>query len=419
MDIEIVATGDELRTGQLVDRNSAHIARELHRSGFEVVRFHCIGDHLERLVQLFREIGQRSDMAVVTGGLGPTVDDLSSLAAARAARVDLSEDATALASVEAFFKLRRRSLTASNRKQTFLPHGAQCLPNPVGTAPGFSITIGKCRFFFLPGVPFEMKRMLKDQVIPAADATRGTSKLFFPDRTLSVFGLTESATNQRLEGLADRFPSVKLGMRAKFPEIQVRLYTRGSQERLLAKTLDRASDWVVGRLGSHVFSTRGRSLPHTAGELLRRRGETLALAESCTGGLMAHWLTEAAGSSDYFLLSAVTYANQAKMDVLGVESATLRDYGAVHVQTAQAMAAGARRLAGATYGLATSGIAGPGGGTPEKPVGTVCIGLATATETHGFRFNFSYGDRGMNKQMFSAKAFDLLRRKLSGIDLGQ
>jgi nicotinamide-nucleotide amidase len=368
------------------------------------------------LIEVFREIGHRAEMAVVTGGLGPTEDDLCSEAAAEAAGVSLEEDPAALMSVEAFFSTRHRPLTAANKKQAFLPTGAKCLPNPVGTAPGFQMMIGKCQFFFLPGVPFEMKKMLADQVLPVAFERRGPSKMFSPDRTLSVFGLTESVTNERLHGLTDRFPDIKLGMRAKFPEIQVKLYARGPEKPVLEETLKQATLWVTERLGNHVFSSSGETLSEVIGVFLRRNSETLALAESCTGGLMAHLLTSVAGSSDYFLLSAVTYANRAKMDVLGVDPGIIREHGAVHVQTAREMAACVRRIAEATYGLATSGVAGPGGGTPEKPVGTICIGLATETDSEGFQFHFSYGDRGMNKQMFAAKAFDLLRRRLGGID---
>jgi nicotinamide-nucleotide amidase len=197
----------------------------------------------------------------------------------------------------------------------------------------------------------------------------------------------------------------------------VKLYAAGPDEGEVRARLERAADWARQRLGDIVFSESGEPMATAVGGLLRARGATLALAESCTGGLIAHWLTEIAGSSEYFLLSAVTYSNDAKTRLLGVGVETLERFGAVHEETAREMAAGARQAAGAAYGLATSGIAGPTGGSPEKPVGTVCIGLADETRSLGLRFHFTYTTRGMYKQGFAMKALDLLRRHIVGLSL--
>jgi nicotinamide-nucleotide amidase len=412
---EILATGEEIRTGALVDSNSAAIAEQLELVGLKVVRLNGVGDDLDQLAAVLKEIGARADVCVVTGGLGPTVDDLSAQAAADAAGVGLQTNPAALGSIEDFFRRRNRPMNPSIRKQALLPDGAEVLLNPVGTAPGFQLRIGRCRFFFLPGVPFEMKRMLADQVLPRIAGLLGGCREVRRIKTLSCFGLTESLTGERLDGLGTQFPGVQLGLRARFPEIQVKLYASGADEARVAAALGQAAGWARDRLGDIVFSESGEPMEAVVGRLLRGRNASLAVAESCTGGLVSHWLTEVAGSSDYFRLAAVTYANEAKTRVLGVSQETLARGGAVHPDTARDMAEGVRRLAGATYGIATSGIAGPAGGSAEKPVGTVCIGLAGPGRTFGCRFQFNYGRRSMNKQMFAMKALDVLRRELLGL----
>ena len=412
---EILATGEEIRTGTLVDSNSAFIAEQLELTGLKVVRLNGVGDELDQLTGILKEIAGRADVCVVTGGLGPTVDDLSAQAAAVAASVGLQPNPAALASIEDFFRRRSRPMNPSIHKQAVLPAGAEVIFNPVGTAPGFQLRIKRCAFFFLPGVPFEMKRMLADQVLPRIERQLGGRREVRRIKTLSCFGLTESLTGERLDGLGTQFPGVQLGLRARFPEIQVKLYCSGADEARVAETLDRAAGWARERLGDLVFSDSGDPMEAVVGRLLRQRNASLAVAESCTGGLISHWLTEVAGSSDYFRLAAVTYANEAKARVLGVSEEILARCGAVHPDTARDMAEGVRRLAGVTYGIATSGIAGPAGGSAEKPVGTVCIGLAAPGRTFGYRFQFNYGRRSMNKQMFAMKALDVLRRELLGL----
>jgi nicotinamide-nucleotide amidase len=415
MRAEILATGEEIRTGALVDANSAPIAGALEEAGVEVVRLHAVGDDLSRLKSVLIEIAARADLAVVTGGLGPTVDDLSAQAAAEAAGVELVEHPSALAAIESFYRRRNRPLNPSVRKQAQLPQGSEMLPNPVGTAPGFALSIGRCRFFFLPGVPFEMRRMLSEQVLPAIDRRFGPGRGQRRVRTLGCFGLTESLTGERVAGVEERFPGVRLGLRARFPEVQVKLYTSAPTAAEAEGRLDAAAAWVRERLGERLFSDTGEAMEFVVGRLLRERRATLAAAESCTGGLLANLLTDAAGSSDYFLLSVVAYSNSAKKTLLGVSEATLARCGAVHEETAREMAAGVRRVSGATYALATTGIAGPGGGTTGKPVGTVCIGMAGPGGVEGHRFLFTHSEREMNKRVFAMQALDLLRRELAGL----
>ena len=413
---EIMSTGDEIRSGALTDRNAAYIADKLGEAGIYVARHMCVGDELDLLIAAFEEIGSRADLAVVTGGLGPTPDDLSAQAAAAAAGVELVFNQDARQSLETFFKERKRVINPASQKQALLPEGAQCLRNPVGTAPGFSIKIGKCLFFFLPGVPREMRRMLSDSVLPQLLPILGAKGTIYRVKTLSTFGLTESRVFEHLAELENIFSEISLGLRVRFPEIQVKLYTHGVNEQQLSENLETATRWVVDKLGNKVFSQHGHSMERSVGHLLREKKATLALAESCTGGLIANLLTNESGSSDYFVFSGTTYANQAKIDILNVSKETIEKYGAVHENTAKEMALGARRISGTTYGLATSGIAGPTGGSEDKPVGTVCIGLATPRECTGHRFHFWFGDRILNKQMFAVAALDVLRREMLGLN---
>jgi competence/damage-inducible protein CinA-like protein len=413
---EILATGEEIRTGALIDSNSAYIAQKLEETGVTVSRHTCVGDDIGQLIAAFKEVGIRADIAVVTGGLGPTSDDLTAAAAAEAAAVKLAENQTALESVEKFFKSRRRAMNFASRKQAMLPEGATCLPNAIGTAPGFRLAIGKCQFFFLPGVPDEMRRMLSDTVLPQLQPLLGDARIFNRLRTLSIFGLTESQTNERLSGLAQVFPQISLGMRIRFPEILVNLYAKGLNERHLKEDLESTAQWVVDQLGDKVISLQGEPMAEVVGKLLREKQATLALAESCTGGLIADILTNVSGSSDYFVFSGITYSNQAKIDILHVSQETIARHGAVHEETVKEMALGARSISGANYGLATSGIAGPAGGTQAKPVGTVCIAMATPHDCMAYRFYFWFGSRKMHKQMFAAAALDVLRRELLGLD---
>jgi nicotinamide-nucleotide amidase len=417
MNIEILITGNEIRSGAVIDKNSVHIAKKLEEAGFNVMRHSCVGDSIDDLVLVLQEIGSRSDVALVTGGLGPTPDDLTAQAAAISVGVDLVLDLPALRRIEDYFKARNRIMPDSNKKQAMLPRGAKIILNPVGTAPGFMLKIDRCLFFFLPGVPFEMQRMLSDTVLAQLEKLRGNVCEYSMTKTISTFGLTESATAERVSGISGMFPEINFGFRAKFPEIQIKLYGRGKNKEAIHHRMNKASAAIIEEIGDNVFSEDESPMEAVVGRLLLKQNAKIAVAESCTGGLISHLLTNVPGSSNYFLFSGVTYSNEAKQKVLGVSSETLEHYGAVHENTAKEMAAGVRRIAASDYGLATSGIAGPDGGTDEKPVGTVCIGIATRRSTKGFRFLFPFNNRWRNKKIFAMKSLDILRRHL--IELNQ
>ena len=414
MIIEILTTGDEILTGAVVDTNSAHIAQALKEIGLLGVRHSCVGDDMNHLVSTLQEIAIRADVAVVTGGLGPTTDDITAEAAAKSADVELVLNRSALRSVEDYFRTRNRPASSSNKKQALLPFGAEAIYNPVGTAPGFTLRIEKCLFYFLPGVPFEMHRMLSDSVLPSIETLRGGRGELRRVKTISTFGLTESATGERMKGFSAEFPGIKLGFRAKFPEIQIKLYGSGKDSETIDKLMNKATESVLKKIGENVFSVDGMSMEGVVGRLLSEKKATLAVAESCTGGLISHMLTNIPGSSKYFLLSGITYSNDAKTKMLDVSPDIINQFGAVHEKTAKKMAEGVRRIAGATYGLAVTGIAGPDGGTDDKPVGTVCLGLADARSARGFRFYFPFNNRSRNKKIFAMKALDILRQELMG-----
>lgn len=238
-------------------------------------------------------------------------------------------------------------------------------------------------------------------------------------KILRLFGISASRTAKVLPIFKAAFPSVGIELDEDYPDIRIKLNASSDNPEQLDVVLNKACKWLAGELGDKIFSDRGESMAEVAGRLLIGRNETLSVAESCTGGLISNLLTDVPGSSAYFLFGGVTYSNQAKMKVLNVAAETIRTVGAVHEKTAEEMAAGVRMISGATYGISTSGIAGPDGGTPEKPVGTVCLGIATPEAAHGYRYCFPRADRAVNKQIFALAALDLLRRHLCGLAVGQ
>ncbi len=412
---EILVIGDEIRCGALEDNYSAFIARKLEKEGIEVARHMTIGDDPAELIIILKEVSQRSDIAVVTGRLGSAVECLAVVPAANAAEVTTSLDTSALESLENFFRAHQHPLPSSNRKKAMLPSGAHCLNNSFGVISGFHLKIGQCEFFILPGVPFEVRRILQDQVIPRVIKLQGPPVGIRLVKTISTFGFTDVAMMDHMDGFNQLFPHIKLGLHPIYPEIHLILRTHGTDEGKVREQMNTAIQWICRKLRNKIISDAGESMTKVVGDLLRQQQAHLAVAESCTGGLIADLVTNVPGSSDYFVCSAVTYSNKAKMKILGVTARTLDRYGAVSEQTAKEMARGVRQISGATYGLSVSGIAGPGGATIDKPVGTVCIGVATADSIQSRRFNYTFRDRWMNKQIFAAKALDLLRRQLLGI----
>lgn len=428
MTAEILSTGDELRTGALVDSNSAWIAEMVEAEGIEVVRHTTVGDDLEQLVQALTEIAGRSDAAVVTGGLGPTTDDLSREAAAEAAGVELVRSEEALESLEGFFRNRNRAMAPSNLKQALLPESAVCIRNSRGSAPGFHMHLGRCLIFFLPGVPSEMKPMLVDSVLPELRRAAGAGSRFSCIRTFRSFGLNESSAGEKLEGFDQAFPGLKLGYRGFFPEIQIKIYASGPDEGVLQQEVESASAWIRERIGHKVFSENGDSMAEVVAALLRRDGATIAAAEQCTGGLLAHTLSEVPGSGDFFVGSVVSPSAAAlreSLEMRGPHNETgIEDEAEAEVSE---MAGAVQRRTGAAYGLVTIEIesgSGDSGGSSRAAGSTaaatsagpseavLCVGLAAPRELKARTYRLPLYNPAVRKPLFVMAALDYLRKEL-------
>jgi len=420
---EILTIGDELLRGDLVDTNGSWLARRLFQLGVGVTRILSTGDELEQLTQhLTRALAAGTGLVLVTGGLGPTDDDRTSEAVARATGRPLELDQPTLETLRWRFEQAGYPFTPNNEKQAHFPRGATLIPNRRGTAPGFALTHEatphRTTIICLPGVPSEMKVMFDDTVVPLLQevAELPPSRA----RVLRVFGMGESQIDQRLQGLLSTLDQgemeISLHYQTSFPENQVILVARGGQEQETTALLDRFEQEVRSRLGPReIFGVDDTSFSDAVVGALRRAGATVALAESCTGGLAGDLITRASGSSEVFELGVVTYSNEFKHRMLEVPSDVLEQQGAVSRECVLAMAHGVRRLAGSTFGVAISGVAGPGGGTPDKPVGTVHFALAHEEgERHLVRRFPWVEDRQRIKEISAHVALALVLRHLVG-----
>jgi nicotinamide-nucleotide amidase len=371
----ILSTGDELTTGKVIDTNSAYIAGQLLALGVKVAAILKVGDDKDKLLWAFHQARELGDLVIGTGGLGPTADDLTTEIAAQFLGVKMVEDEEVASNLKARFERRGVPWTLNNLKQALFPAGATIIPNPVGTAPGFNVDIsqGK-RLLWLSGVPHEMTAMLGETVLPWIVEQNGRLAQIH-EATFKIHGITESKLDDLVKPLV-LGDSAKLSFRAHFPDLTLRLTMTGGTAQMDNFTALRGQIRVI--LRDFVYAEGDRAMEQVVGELLLKKQQTLALAESCTGGLIAHRITRVAGSSAYFLGGAVTYSNQEKIRALGVDPATLEKFGAVSRETALAMSQGIRERTGASVALSVTGIAGPSGGSPEKPVGTVWVSIARA-----------------------------------------
>jgi len=388
MTCAVLSIGTEFTRGELVNSNAAWLSSGLTDLGFEVVEHCVVDDDKGRIVAALDRLARAAKVVVCTGGLGPTTDDLTSDAVAAALGVPLVRDDSALEQIRRRFEKLGRPMSESNAKQAYFPEGATVLSNPVGTAPGFVVELRGARAFFMPGVPHEMHRMFDEHVVSRIRDIAPNDSHQIRFRT---FGLPESVVGEKLAGVEGMFPGVTIGYRAHFPEIEVKVLARAADRTAAIEHAERASKEVESRLSEVIYGQGDDTFAGVVGRALRTRGWTLAIAESCTGGLVGHLLTKEPGASDYLVLDAVTYANSAKQAVLGVEEDVLRGHGAVSAEVATRMADGARRVSGSDVALAITGVAGPAGGTDAKPVGLVYVAVATAKETVVKEQRFSGG----------------------------
>jgi nicotinamide-nucleotide amidase len=408
MTAAVLCIGTELTRGELVNTNAAWLAESLTRIGLEVASVDCVDDDRGRIEAYLRRLSAEHAVLVCTGGLGPTTDDMTTECAARVAGVELVRDSASYQHIEERVRrYGRPDMLQANAKQADFPAGARILPNQNGTAPGFCVSFGRTPAYFMPGVPSEMKAMFESYVAPdlAGLVTEARQQI-----VLRCFGLPESDVNQRLRGVEDEH-GVYIGYRASLPEIEVKVLASAQTIAEATARARRAADEVRARLGDHVYGEGFGSLPDHVGALLAARGRTLAIAESCTGGLAAELCTRTPGSSRYFLGGAVTYANQAKTSQLGVPAELIAAHGAVSAEVARAMAEGVRQRFGSDYGLAFTGVAGPDGGSERKPVGLVHWALASADGCQLGERVF-IGSRLDIRRRAVFQGFDLLRRAL-------
>ncbi len=423
---EILSQGDEVVTGQVADTNAAWLATRLTDLGFTVVRHTSVGDQLGDLVSLFNEVGHRCDLAVCTGGLGPTEDDLTAEAIATAFDRPLALDPVALTDLKAKYARYGRPMPAVNEKQCWLPQGSVRLDNDWGTAPGFAVQAERAWMAFMPGVPREMRNLFDQRIVPLLHQQFQLS----PGRlvTIRTTGVGESNLQERINsGPAGRWidahPHALISFRTKLPENHLKL--RLPPELSDAEATELVAE-LIGLIGTPVFAVEGLSSPapterfagldleggelvQVIGRQLVARGHTLSCAESCTGGRVASMCTAHGGSSAWFTEGAITYSNAAKVRMLGVDPGTLEQHGAVSEPVARQMAEGIRERAGTTWGVSTTGIAGPGGGSAEKPVGTVHIAVAGPEATVHRKLRLGR-DRARIQTLAASSVLDLLRR---------
>lgn len=411
MKAEIIATGTELLLGQTLNTSAHYLTGKLSGLGIEVDYHITVGDNAERIEVSLRQALGRSELVVTTGGLGPTVDDITKELVAKVLGLEMELDQASLKHVEDFFALRKAAMPESNRKQAYFPKGAMILPNPVGTAPGAIITKDGKTVVILPGPPFEMQPMFENHVQRELERIVGPDAERMNVRVLKIFGMGESAIEEVIADLMNK-PNPTMALLAKRAEMHVRLVARSGDAKEARQILDRAEVEIRSRLGDKVFGRDEESMIGIVGKTLRERGLTVATAESCTGGLVGAALTQEPGSSDFYLGGVVSYDNAVKEQMLGVGQQSLEEKGAVSPEVAKEMAAGARARLGTDLALATTGIAGPDGGSDAKPVGLVYIGLATPQGIEAKKFQF-YGGRDSVRALTVQAALNWLRLYLA------
>jgi len=380
----VISVGEELVSGACVDTNTAWLSLALAAHGVVTIRHVTVGDDVTDIATAFRQAMSDADLVVSTGGLGPTPDDLTRQGLADALRQPLEHSTEAEQQIRALFERWQRTLHESNLVQALIPHGCAVLENPRGTAPGIAHDTARCRVFVLPGVPIEMKTMYEQHIVPRLSGGGAVTLR----AELRCYGMSEAELGERLADMMARNRNPLVGTTASGAVLTVRITARSCSESEALRLLDAEQAEVRRRIGQGVFGVGEEELEDALAKLLTAQGRTVATAESCTGGLLAQRLTNVPGSSAYFFGGMICYADQAKTDLLGVSVELIEVHGAVSEPVAVAMAQGCRARAGSDFAISTTGIAGPSGGRPEKPVGLVFIALASPTACEARRFLF-------------------------------
>ncbi len=411
MRAEIIATGTELLSGGVLDTNSLFLSEELLSLGIETAFKTTVGDDEKNMEDAFRAAMARADVVIITGGIGPTEDDITRKVIAKIVKKRLVLNEDAHKSIHQKLAGRSKELLIANDRQALIPVGARLLRNPVGIAPGFYVNEEEAFIAVLPGVPRELHAMFHEELKQVL-AERVAARHWIRRRVLHTCGLSESAVNQAIQDIL-RLSSPTVGLTARESGVDIRIIARGAAAEIAQTLADRTEAAIREKLGDAVYAVDGQSMEEVVGALLKQRRLTLAVAESCTGGLIGARITNIAGSSDYFERGAVTYSNAAKTEMLGVTPDLIGRHGAVSSEVAAAMAQGIRQSAKTDIGLSVTGIAGPAGGTEQKPVGLVYTALATANGVKTAEYRF-LGDREQIRMRSSQMALDMVRRYLIG-----
>jgi len=408
---EIIIIGNELISGRKRDLNAWYASGCLLSHGLEVSEITTVGDNYGTLSSVLRAAVKRSNFIIVTGGLGPTEDDLTTEIASKALDRPLSLDQTVLDHIKENTKRLGLSWSPSLEKLAWLPRGARIL-DPKGEMCGFSLSEGDSILYFLPGVPEQMRELMNRFVIP--DILQRYTPANIPQhRIFKIYGLSESYIAETFKNLSDELKRVRYGFYPSFPENHITITVQGKKHEEIEREFNRAEEKIRNLLGPYIFASDDKSMEAIVGGLLKERSLTISVAESCTGGLLGHRITSISGSSLYFERGLIVYSNRSKVEMLGVKQKTIDSYGAVSDQTVREMAEGIKKTAKTDMGLAVTGIAGPLGGTEDKPVGTVFIGLSVDGEIFSGQYRFS-GERDKVKLNTSEMALDWVRRYLNG-----
>jgi len=406
---EIIAVGSELLTPTKTDTNSLWLTAKLNEIGIEIKLKTIVGDDRERLEETIRDALRRSDIVITTGGLGPTEDDITRDVSAKAVGRELVFHEELVDDLRERFRRWGREMPEINKRQAFIVEGAKILPNPNGSAVGMSIEIGGKFLVVLPGPPRELKPMFENFVLP--DLMKSAGGTVVRRKILRVAGMGESAVDEAIAPIYKSFETIETSILFNRSEIEIDLSAKAKNETEAETILEELAAKIVERLGISVFARNGELMEEVVGRLLTKNKKTLSVAESCTGGLIGERLTDISGASDYFIEGVIAYSNEAKIRTLSVAPEIIERFGAVSAECAEAMARGIRERAKTDFGISVTGVAGPGGGSAEKPVGLVFIGYDNDAQTKSIKLNLP-GDRYLVRWRSSQAALDLLRRKI-------
>lgn len=407
----MISTGTELLLGQILNTNAQFLGRELAELGIDVYFQTTVGDNAARVTEALETAMKRADLIIVTGGLGPTEDDLTKETIAKMLGLKMHLDEDVLSELRKFFHQRGRKMPENNTKQALLPECSAAIPNKIGTAPGMIIESGEKIFVVLPGPPVEMQPMFDETVVPYLKRRTGANRAMIVSKVLKILGVGESSVEEQIKDLVDTQTNPTIAFLAPRGEVYVRLTAKASSKNEADGLIKGVEKEIRRRFGDYIYGADAETLETVVAGLLKKHGLTISAAESCTGGLIAQRLTTVPGISENFMYSMVTYSNEAKTQFLGVPPETLDQFGAVSEETALEMVKGVRQAGGTDLAVAVTGIAGPGGGTPDKPVGLVYIGFADR-DTTIVQPNLFAGDREVIRWQTANVALNMVRKYL-------